>query len=170
MTKSNSSVTPNTSNLYEHPWFNQLKLLDNTMTCESPSPQKPKSETPGQRYIKESVTEGFKVCKHCQQSKHVTEFHKHLLRPDGRDHRCKVCKNKSSQILRQIRKTAPPKPDKCDCCNATDKKLYLDHCHITKTFRGWICDNCNSGIGKLGDNLEGVTKAITYLQTYGNQI
>src|SRR6056300_1399677 len=52
MTKSNSSVLPSTSNLYEHPWYSQLKLLDNTMTCESPLQPKLKSVVTGQKSIK----------------------------------------------------------------------------------------------------------------------
>ena len=170
MTKSNSSVTPSTSNLYEHPWFNQLKLLDNTMTCESPSPQKPKSETPGQRYIKEIQTEGTKVCAHCNQEKPLDDFHAHLTKPDGRDHRCKECKNSSNRVINRIRKAAPPKSDSCDCCGKTDVKLLLDHCHDTHQFRGWLCKACNSGIGQLGDNLDGLFQAVTYLQTHGNEI
>tara|TARA_R100000742_G_C4257386_1_gene75248 strand:+ start:391 stop:546 length:156 start_codon:yes stop_codon:yes gene_type:complete len=31
-------------------------------------------------------------------------------------------------------------------------------------YRGWLCSNCNTGIGKLGDNIEGVQKAVDYLE------
>ena len=44
-----------------------------------------------------------------------------------------------------------------------NSKIVLDHCHDTESFRGWICYACNQGIGKLGDNLEGVVKAALYL-------
>lgn len=40
----------------------------------------------------------------------------------------------------------------------------MDHDHDTETFRGWICEKCNIGIGKLGDTLEGLTKAVEYLK------
>ena len=40
----------------------------------------------------------------------------------------------------------------------------LDHCHETNQFRGWICRNCNTGIGNLGDNVEGLENAIRYLK------
>ena len=52
----------------------------------------------------------------------------------------------------------------CDCCGEIpEKSLVLDHCHKTLKFRGWICEPCNHGIGKLGDNIEGVEKALAYL-------
>lgn len=58
---------------------------------------------------------------------------------------------------------------KCACCGTDDpgrrsKNLYIDHCHTTDNIRGLLCHRCNMGIGKLGDNLEGVTKALEYLQ------
>ena len=59
------------------------------------------------------------------------------------------------------------KPDFCECCHApaTDfkKGLALDHNHTTGEFRGWLCTNCNTGIGKLGDNLQGLERAMEYL-------
>lgn len=64
-----------------------------------------------------------------------------------------------------------PMPHRCECCGLSDlvfkKTLFLDHCHDTGKFRGWICDNCNLGIGRLNDNLEGVKKAVAYLEKHG---
>jgi hypothetical protein len=64
-----------------------------------------------------------------------------------------------------------PKPTRCECCGLSDlvfkKGLFLDHCHDTGAFRGWLCDNCNLGIGRLGDDLEGVQKAVAYLTKFG---
>jgi len=39
----------------------------------------------------------------------------------------------------------------------------LDHDHETGAFRGWLCRNCNSGLGFLGDNAEGLGGALMYL-------
>jgi len=41
--------------------------------------------------------------------------------------------------------------------------LVVDHDHLTGEFRGHICKNCNTGIGKLDDSVEGVMKALLYL-------
>jgi len=39
----------------------------------------------------------------------------------------------------------------------------LDHCHETGEFRGWLCKQCNTGLGNLGDNLESLKRAVNYL-------
>lgn len=42
--------------------------------------------------------------------------------------------------------------------------LCFDHDHETGVFRGWLCHNCNKAIGLLGDTVEGVKKAVRYLE------
>lgn len=53
----------------------------------------------------------------------------------------------------------------CECCGDPkgERALCLDHNHITGEFRGWLCVSCNAGIGSLGDDVEGVLKAVSYL-------
>lgn len=55
---------------------------------------------------------------------------------------------------------------KCGCCGNTQerKRLFVDHCHSTGKIRGLLCGRCNTAIGLLGDNTEGVTRAIEYLK------
>lgn len=57
---------------------------------------------------------------------------------------------------------------KCFVCGAPEaeqkRRLHLDHCHTTGRFRGWLCSPCNTGIGLLGDSIEGVTRALEYLK------
>jgi hypothetical protein len=81
---------------------------------------------------------------------------------------CKACANRTAKIRAHIKKTAPPKPDNCQCCGLNVNVLVMDHCHKTERFRGWLCRNCNTGIGKLGDDLQGLHQAINYLN--GSQI
>jgi len=40
----------------------------------------------------------------------------------------------------------------------------VDHCHRTGKVRGLLCNQCNRGLGMLGDNLENLKKAYEYLQ------
>lgn len=62
-----------------------------------------------------------------------------------------------------------PPPGVCECCGV-DKPSgrggwHLDHNHETGEFRGWLCSKCNGGIGLLGDCVNGVKKALNYLET-----
>ena len=43
------------------------------------------------------------------------------------------------------------------------KALAVDHDHETGKVRGLLCFNCNSGLGALGDNVEGLLKALDYI-------
>jgi hypothetical protein len=56
-------------------------------------------------------------------------------------------------------------PEVCECCGKQHKRtLCLDHCHETHKFRGWLCINCNSILGRLGDDIEGARKLVSYLE------
>ncbi|MGW5421011.1 endonuclease domain-containing protein [Streptomyces sp. NPDC003943] len=41
---------------------------------------------------------------------------------------------------------------------------HVDHCHETGRVRGVLCFNCNSAIGKLGDDPDVLRRAIAYLE------
>ncbi len=60
-----------------------------------------------------------------------------------------------------------PEPPRCECCGDAPSGRYtslcLDHCHETGKFRGYLCFKCNTAIGKLGDDFEGVLNALSYL-------
>ena len=57
---------------------------------------------------------------------------------------------------------------KCAICKIhqkeLNKRLAVDHCHITDTIRGLLCTNCNTGIGNLRDSIELLEAAIKYLK------
>lgn len=112
------------------------------------------------------------ICIYCKQEKLLSEFPSHSRYKLGVDDRCRECINKNTSLVRQLRKKAPLPPEKCECCGKMPKidsrtgktqTLRLDHNHDTQQFRGWLCDRCNSGIGKLGDNIEGIVNALNYL-------
>ena len=42
-------------------------------------------------------------------------------------------------------------------------KLAVDHCHITGTVRGFLCQRCNQGLGLFRDSVESLLNAVTYL-------
>jgi hypothetical protein len=107
-----------------------------------------------------------KICIRCKERKPISSFRKdrNYYHP-----RCVDCSRKFDKVIREIHKTAPPVTELCQCCGKSPKdrpkgKLILDHDYKTNKFRGWICDLCNIGIGKLGDDLEGVLNAVRYLE------
>jgi len=62
----------------------------------------------------------------------------------------------------------------CKCCGLHKDNhykgknkipLYVDHRHDTGQIRGLLCGACNVGIGLLGDSVEGVRKALDYLES-----
>ncbi|MGH8235402.1 MAG: endonuclease VII domain-containing protein [Steroidobacteraceae bacterium] len=41
---------------------------------------------------------------------------------------------------------------------------HVDHCHTTKSVRGLLCFDCNTGLGKLRDNEQFLLSAVRYLR------
>lgn len=104
-----------------------------------------------------------KTCIYCNQNKCISEFPKHKMYKDNLDMRCRQCIKEQSAIRKELHKIAPKKPHLCECCKKIPLKWCLDHDHETNQFRGWICEKCNTGLGKLGDNIEGIVNALNYL-------
>tara|TARA_B100001564_G_scaffold357873_1_gene375118 strand:- start:554 stop:931 length:378 start_codon:yes stop_codon:yes gene_type:complete len=120
----------------------------------------------------ETSTSNEQHCVYCEQRKPLSDFPPHSRYKLGVDNRCRDCINKNRKLIKKLKKDAPPEPERCECCGRVPKidqktgkpqSLRFDHDHLTEKFRGWICDRCNSGIGKLGDNVEGIVKALNYL-------
>ena len=104
-------------------------------------------------------------CKCCHEAKPIEEFYKHKKIKSGYDTRCKDCHKAHGRLRRALKKEAGEPPEVCGCCGErSEKTLVLDHCHETEEFRGWLCQTCNLAIGKLGDNIEGITRALNYLK------
>ena len=111
-------------------------------------------------------------CKECHRILPTTAFGTHTMRSNGAFslfRSCRECKATLGAETRSVRKNAPPKPDLCKCCHGK-KILQIDHIHGTTLFRGWVCRNCNTGVGSLGDTLEGVLQASIYLENDKDKI
>ena len=108
-----------------------------------------------------------KTCKTCHKVLPLTAFTKHTQRIDGAHYlqtTCRECKTEYRANNRLAKANAPPKPEQCNCCNKKTKELVSDHIQGSNTFRGWLCHRCNTGIGPLGDTLEGVLQGAVYLE------
>jgi hypothetical protein len=109
-----------------------------------------------------------KVCVKCKREKNILSFRVCRLYKDTASgeyirSECKDCEKLASRQLARARKDAPTKPEQCQCCHKRTCHLVVDHDHQTGDFRGWLCRNCNQGIGKLGDNIDCIVKALNYL-------
>lgn len=104
----------------------------------------------------------FFECRRCKRNLPESSFRIRKDRTNYRIKSCRVCEREENEELELVKKSAPPKSNFCDCCGKS-ARLYLDHCHETLSFRGWICNSCNLGIGSLGDNIEGLQRALAYL-------
>lgn len=62
------------------------------------------------------------------------------------------------QALRELQN------DSCAICNKDLEHERIDHDHDSGDVRGLLCQGCNSGLGLLGDNVEGLKRAIAYLE------
>lgn len=61
----------------------------------------------------------------------------------------------------------------CPICGKTSiagvtANLVIDHDHDTGNAREWICDSCNTGLGRFKDDIKLLQKAIDYLKKYSN--
>ncbi len=118
----------------------------------------------------------MKVCTNCKQEKPIKDFY---TRTDTgkKKSQCKQCE--STKTRRRRYDISEDEFDKlmlttnCDCCGKelpTKYSKYIDHCYKTNKIRGILCNSCNAGIGKLGDNTEGVLRALEYLNKAKNRI
>ena len=110
----------------------------------------------------------MKACRQCEgifptdkYSKNYTNMH------SGREYRQSVCRDctRGQDLARRTLGKQHPRPEigePCACCGRI-AKLVLDHDHLTLEFRGFICRECNVGIGYLGDDINGVERALKYL-------
>jgi len=51
----------------------------------------------------------------------------------------------------------------CHICLADDKPMHLDHDHLTGDIRGYLCADCNLGLGRFKDDPKLLRAAISYL-------
>ena len=112
--------------------------------------------------------DAIKVCTKCGIMKPIDDFHIAQLTNVGGicrvKGRCKDCSNKQRNFTRNL---VPewPKTELCECCNKKSPEL-ADHDHITLKFRGWLCTECNTGWGKLGDSWESAQNLYNYARRH----
>jgi hypothetical protein len=128
----------------------------------------------------------MRTCSKCKETKPPDGFYRSKSAKDGLQTYCIECKKAYSRALppgrnRQywlkhkyrvsvadMEALLEQQGWKCACCGTSSPAgkrdtFVVDHCHDTGAVRGLLCNNCNVGIGRLGDTLAGVMNAVRYL-------
>lgn len=120
-----------------------------------------------------------KICNICNRLLPVDEFSKNQNGKNNRTVRrpsCRSCRNLidgENLDENEKREWNKVKPDleiwECPICKkrtipGLTSKVVLDHDHKTGKPRAWICDSCNTGLGRFKDNTDIIENAIKYLE------
>ena len=122
----------------------------------------------------------MKTCSICKQELSLSLFHKRTYKTGniGYQSKCKKCSTdvkktyyKTHEYARRRFKLTEDqyddlmKNEKCQICNVELIKKCIDHCHTTNKIRGVLCNNCNTALGLVGDNIATIESMIKYLNT-----
>jgi len=116
-----------------------------------------------------------KSCRECEIEKPILNYEM-----SGRGYRrniCMTCRSARKRTRRSARTYSMSYQEllmikesqdyRCAICSVheenTTKSLAIDHDHATGKVRGYLCNNCNRGIGLLKDSVEILSKAVAYL-------
>jgi hypothetical protein len=137
-------------------------------------------KTPMEEYLWAKTQQ--KTCSKCFTEKKLCEFNGNTSGTDAFDKNgyrlrrpeCNKCTKDASKGKTEAKKKAKelgisyiaPEGTLCAVCNkpsSTSNGIVFDHCHVNNIFRGYCCNSCNRSIGVLGDNVDGLLKALNYL-------
>ncbi len=120
-----------------------------------------------------------KVCDRCYKYLNTEQYFENNRRKKNnvitKRPSCKSCrkiKNGVSITTKERKIWNDQKPSngalfKCPICQKTSivgiSKIVLDHNHSTGDVRGWLCESCNTGIGRFDDDIEILKHAIIWL-------
>ena len=122
----------------------------------------------------------FKVCNRCNRLLNVNEFQKNqngknnrvVRRPSCNDCRAFIDGVPVPRNLNVLWNKSKPHMEiwECPICKkktipGLTSKVVLDHNHKTGEPRAWICDSCNTGLGRFKDDIDVMQTAIEYLKT-----
>ena len=123
-----------------------------------------------------------KVCNQCFTIKSVDEFPINQTRKDGSSiyrPTCSDCRRGVDGVKNHATRkdgSKPVKPEtgvfwKCPICEkegivGVTVKLVLDHGHLTGDARDYICDSCNTGLGRFRNGKDFLKNAVAYLEKW----
>jgi hypothetical protein len=123
----------------------------------------------------------MKTCNDCKISLPDSSFYKRTFSSGnvGLQPRCKKCATKNRRqyykphefMRRKFKLTEQQYTElmgngNCQICSKVLEKKCIDHCHSTNKVRGVLCNNCNTALGLVGDNISTLEEMIKYLQKH----
>ena len=123
-----------------------------------------------------------KVCNQCFTIKPVKEFAANQSRRDGSQiyrPTCVQCRKGVDGVRNHAKRadgSTPVEPPvgmfwRCPICEkegivGVTVKLVLDHGHLTGDARDYICDSCNTGLGRFRNGRDFLRNAVAYLDKW----
>lgn len=122
-----------------------------------------------------------KICNRCHRILPVGKFEKNQNSKKGPTRRpsclsCRAVINKvptNTQQVKRMMKKKPPKgtPFRCPICEKysiaqVTAKIVADHDHDTGKIRNFICDSCNTGLGRFKNGQDCLKNALLYLKKH----
>ena len=119
-----------------------------------------------------------KRCSKCGETKPRSGFHKNRAQPDGLANYCKPCARANEKQWRDrgghlmgrygltpemYREMFERQEGLCALCELRPI-AHIDHDHETGRVRGLLCQECNTGLGKLGDSADALRRALAYVE------
>lgn len=120
-----------------------------------------------------------KICNICHKLKNTTEFAKNQNAKNNRSVRrpsCKGCRKQlegvdvsKAEKNKWLKSKPVDEPFECPICSkrtiaSITSKVVLEHDHRSGKVRGWVCDSCNTGIGRFKDDKKLLTRAIKFIE------
>ena len=120
-----------------------------------------------------------KICNVCHRLKPVSSFAKNQSNKKKKEIRRPSCRSCRTDIDKRPPKTAQAKrmektrpkqgdPFQCPICKkrsivGVTAKIVADHDHHTGNIRDFICDSCNTGLGRFKNGQDCLKDAVQYI-------
>jgi hypothetical protein len=133
--------------------------------------QRSVSRTPEQRARQNEANKRYRASMTPEQKAETAKRRRlwfQALSPEkrARIHMRSGLRKKYGITLKEYAALAASQQHRCAICSGGNRQwnLAVDHCHVTGRIRGLLCNNCNAGIGLLGDTAAAMVPAIQYLE------
>jgi hypothetical protein len=115
-------------------------------------------------FDEKSTDEHYKSCSKCLDYEREYK-HRRNKEVTKKNKRTRDLKRLYNLSLEEYEKMVALQGGKCYICQR-DKKLVVDHNHLTNKVRSLLCDKCNRGLGFFDEDIGFLIGAIEYLQLH----